>query len=79
MMHEGVCKLEYIDADADIEIGDRVLSKGTGSMYPADLEIGTVIDISVDEYNRNRIATVQPSVDFSSLKWVMILTGYDKG
>ena len=79
MIHEGVCKLAYLDANADIEIGDKILSKGTGSMYPADLEIGTVIDISFDEYNRNRIATVQPSVDFSSLKWVMILTGYEKG
>jgi rod shape-determining protein MreC len=79
MMHEGVCRLGYLDANADIEVGDKILSKGTGSMYPADLEIGTVIDISFDEYNRNRVATVQPSVDFSSLKWVMILTGYEKG
>ena len=79
MMHEGVCRLGYLDANAYIEVGDKILSKGTGSMYPADLEIGTVIDISFDEYNRNRVATVQPSVDFSSLKWVMILTGYEKG
>jgi len=78
MMHEGVCKLGYLDADADIQVGDRILSKGTGSMYPADLEIGTVIEISLDEYTRNTVATIQPSVDFSSLKWVMILTGYEE-
>ena len=78
MMHDGVCKLAYIDADADIEVGDKILSKGTGSMYPADLEIGTVIEISLDEYTRNTVATVQPSVDFSSLKWVMIITGYEE-
>ena len=77
MMHEGVCKLGYLDANSDIVVGDKILSKGTGSMYPADLEIGTVIDISLDEYTRNTVATVQPSVDFSSLKWVMILTGYE--
>ena len=79
MVHDGVCKLEFLDKDADIEIGDKILSKGTDSMYPADLEIGTVIDIKVDKYSRKSIATVQPSVDFSSLKWVMILKGYEKG
>ena len=78
LMNEGVCKLGYLDANADIQIGDKILSKGTGSMYPADLEIGTVIDISMDEYSRNTVATVKPSVDFSSLTWVMILTGYAK-
>ena len=78
MRQEGTCKISYIDADADIQIGDVVYSSGTGSVYPADLKIGTITSIEVDEYNRTLVATVSPAVDFSELKWVMIITGYEK-
>ncbi len=76
MRQEGTCKIGYIDAEADVQVGDTVYSSGTGSVYPADLKIGTVTSIEVDEYNRTLVATVTPAVDFSSLKWVMIITGY---
>ena len=79
MRQEGTCKIGYIDASADVEIGDAVYSSGTGSVYPADLKIGTVTAIEVDEYNRTLVATVTPAVDFSSLKWVMVITGYENG
>ena len=76
MRQQGTCKIGYIDAAADVEVGDTVYSSGTGSVYPADLKIGTVTSIEVDEYNRTLVATVTPAVDFSSLKWVMVITGY---
>ena len=79
MRQKGTCKIGYIDAEADVQVGDTVYSSGTGSVYPADLKIGTVTSIEVDEYNRTLVATVTPAVDFSSLKWVMIITGYENG
>ena len=79
MRQEGTCKIGYIDAAADVQVGDTVYSSGTGSVYPADLKIGTVTSIEVDEYNRTLVATVTPAVDFSELKWVMIITGYQNG
>ena len=79
MRQEGTCKIGYIDAEADVQVGDTVYSSGTGSVYPADLKIGTVTSIEVDEYNRTLVATVTPAVDFSSLKWVMVITGYENG
>ena len=79
MRQEGNCKISYIDASADVQVGDTVYSSGTGSVYPADLKIGTVTAIEVDEYNRTLVATVTPAVDFSELKWVMVITGYQSG
>lgn len=79
MRHEGTCKIGYIDAEADIEVGDTVYSSGTGSVYPADLKIGTITAIEANEYDRTLVATITPAVDFSSLKWVMIITGYQNG
>ena len=80
MRKEGTCKLADIEiTDPDIQVGDTVYSSGMGSVYPADLKIGTITAIEVNEYSRNVVATVSPAVDFSSLKWVMIITGYESG
>ncbi len=78
LKQQGVCKISYVDPNADIQVGDKVYSSGTGSVYPADLLIGEVISIEVDEYSRALIATVRPAVDFSDLQYMMILTGYEK-
>ena len=76
LRYNGVCKIEYFNADADIQVGDRVLSNGISSVYPPDLEIGTVTEVGINEYNRTPEATVTPAVDFNSLEWVIIIKGY---
>ena len=76
LRRDGVCKMNYLEANADIQVGDRVLSSGNGSVYPAELVIGTVTAIETDEYSRTLEATVQPTVDFASLQYMMIITGY---
>lgn len=78
MRYDGVCKIEYVDPDADIQVGDRIVSDGMSSVYPANLEIGYVTAVEINEYTRTPVATVKPSVDLSSLEWVMVITGYRK-
>lgn len=74
---EGKCVMEYLDAEADIRVGDRILTSGVGSIYPAGLLIGEVTAIVPDPYSRGLKAEITPSVDLSSLSRVMILTGFD--
>ena len=76
MRFDGICKIEYLSADADVKEEDKVLSDGMSSVYPAGLEIGTVESVTKNEYNRTTEATVKPSVDLGSLTWVMIVKGY---
>ena len=75
---QGLCKMTYIDANGDIQEGDLILSSGVGSIYPPDLVIGKVEEVRVDEYSRERIAIVRPFVDFTSLKYVTVITGYEE-
>ena len=75
---EGKCLMSY-DPDADIKVGDRVYTSGTGSIYPGGLLIGKIISVEADESTRKLMAVVEPSVDFSSveeLTGVMIICGY---
>lgn len=78
MKKEGICRMRYVDADADIQVGDRVLSNGNGIVYPAELPIGEVISVEVDEYSRARIANIKPYADLTDLRYMMIITGYSE-
>ncbi len=81
MRTEGLCRLTFVDVDvktADVQVGDAVYSSGIGSVYPADMKVGTVVSVEIDQASRTLTATVQPEVDFSALESMMILTGYQK-
>jgi len=73
----GLCRISYVESGADVQVGDRVYSSGTGSVYPADLLIGEIVSVEIDEYSRVTYANVRVAVDFSALRWVVILTGYE--
>ena len=77
---EGVCKMTFINGDADIKIGDKVYtSGGSGSYYPSGLYVGEVSAIDADESTRQLIATVTPAAsleDAAEQGRVMIITGY---
>ncbi len=72
----GRCYLNYLSAEADIEIGDLVYTSGKGSVYPRDLLIGRVSDIEINEYLRTKTAEVTLAVDIKDLKYVMIVTDH---
>lgn len=75
---DGLCKLTGIKENADIEIGDTVVTSGIGSVYPAGIYIGTVSEIESDPYSRTQTATVKPAAEFDSLSHVMIILSYSR-
>lgn len=73
----GKCRMTYLPEDADIEVGDIVYTSGKGSVYPRDLIVGRVISVSKNQYLRTTEAEVECTVDFESLRYVMVVTGYE--
>lgn len=71
------CILEYLDENADIEVGDPVYTSGIGSSYPRDIYIGKVTAVETDVYLRTKTATVECAVRCEDLKYVIIVTGYE--
>ncbi len=75
----GNCRMTYIDADADIRVGDLVYTNGTGSMYPSGLLLGKIVAIEADEATRSLVAEIEPAVDFSAIDRIdrlVIICGY---
>ncbi|MBO4868602.1 MAG: rod shape-determining protein MreC [Clostridia bacterium] len=75
---KGLCKLSYLQSDADIEVGDRILTSGVGSVYPRGLIIGTVTEVKYDEGLRTKYAIIKPYAQISGLSSVMVVTSFEK-
>ena len=69
----GLLRMDYIDVTSDITIGDRIITSNIASIYPPGILIGYVVEIG-QMPNNMRTAIVQPSVDFSRLTTVLVIT-----
>jgi len=77
LSRDGFCRLTYLDAESDVQVGDRIVTSGYGSVYPRGLVIGYVTEIVPDLYSRTLTATVQPAASLTDLERVMIITSYE--
>lgn len=74
---EGICSLNYLPADSDVAVGDRVLSTGSGSVYPEGLVIGFVESVITDPNSRGLSVGVRCACNFTELSKVMIITSFE--
>ena len=75
-LHEGHATLKNLPEEADVEVGDIVVTSGRGSVYPYGIPIGRVTEVTANAFVRTTEAAVQPFTDFSDLTQVMIITKY---
>ena len=66
-------RLEYVAEAADIVVGDVVVTSGIDGIYPKGFVIGRIESVEKSGPSYKRI-TVKPSVDFSSLEEVLVVT-----
>ena len=72
----GDINLGMVNLDANLQEGDLVLTSGLGGSYPADILIGQVLAPSRQENSLFQNAAVQPVVDFSNLRAVLVITNF---
>lgn len=76
----GVCRgqgdglsLDFTLRLADVAVGDRIVTSGTGGVFPKGLVVGEVTRVARGEYGLFQAVTVEPAVDFSRLEEVLVL------
>ena len=80
----GICKgdgsplinLAYLNQDADIKVGDTIVSSGLGGekgVYPKGLVIGRALTVVPDASGSTKNVKVKPAVEFSRLEEVYVL------
>jgi len=70
---QGLLLMDLVDPASDIAVGDEIVTSATSSIYPPGIHIGYVVDLG-QMPNNMRTATIRPSVDFTRLSTVLVIT-----
>lgn len=63
----------FFSKDADVEVGDRIVTSGMGSKFPGGILIGEVISVQSPQPGLVKEATIRPSADLEHLEEVMVV------
>jgi len=73
LMQDGLCKMEYIDSEAEIVEGDEIVTSGLSDYYPEGISVGYVKEIHQDENGITKYAVIEPKVDFKHLDTLVVI------
>ncbi len=68
--------LQMVAQDVVLQPGEVILTSGLGGNYPADILIGQVITVRKSDTDLFQTAAVQPAVDFSALRAVLVVKNF---
>ncbi|MEI7845464.1 MAG: rod shape-determining protein MreC [Chloroflexota bacterium] len=72
----GDLQLDLVTQDVTLEPGDLVLTSGLSGGFPADLIVGQVLNSRKRDSDLFQQVFIQPVVDFTKLKIVLIITDF---
>jgi rod shape-determining protein MreC len=72
----GDISLQSIPQDAEVNVGDVIITSGLGGDYPSDLIVGQVSSVRRLPSEMFQTASVQPVVDFAALKVVLVIKNF---
>ena len=68
-----LCEVKFVPIDAELEVGDRVVSSGLGGVFPKGRVLGTVVGVVKRKQELFQDVVIAPSVDLSRLENVLVL------
>lgn len=72
----GDVTLEMVSQNITINSGEILLTSGLGGNYPTDILVGQVVNVEKTENNLFQSASVQPVVDFDSMRAVLVIINF---
>lgn len=73
----GEVSLNMVPIDAEVEIGEVILTSGLGGTYPPNIFVGQVLSMQSRQNALFQTGSVQPIVDFSVLSAVLVITNFE--
>ena len=74
---DAICQLKFALRVDDIQPGDLLLSSGLEGNFPKGIPVGTIIKVTRKSFGITQKVEVKPSVDFSKLEEVLVVTHAD--
>ena len=73
----GEVSLNMVPIDAQVDIGEVILTSGLGGTYPPNIFVGQVLSMESHQNALFQTGSVQPIVDFSALSAVLVITNFE--
>ncbi|MGH9680987.1 MAG: rod shape-determining protein MreC, partial [Candidatus Acidiferrales bacterium] len=70
---EPLVSLDYISNDEKVSVGEKVLTSGQDRIFPKDLPVGTVVEVTPDRKTPFMGIRVKPSANLDRLEEVLVL------
>lgn len=67
-------RIQYLLRADEVRVGDTVTTSGLGKRFPPNLKVGTITNVEKRDFGLYQLAEVAPSVNFSRLEEVLVLT-----
>jgi len=72
---DGVLYLNYIKLDVQVNPGDRVITSGTGGVYPKGIAVGEVLSVNYSKTDVYQTIVVRTYTRVSSFEEVLVIVG----
>ncbi len=69
----GDCRLHYLPQDADIRVGDELVTSALSSVFPEGLRVGVVSEVYPGDQGTPPRAIVEPAVELSKVEEVLVI------
>ena len=66
-------KLDFIELDAEVSIGDMLYTSGLGSMFPSSIPVAKITEVVSKKNDINRYAITEPCVDIKKISEVAVI------
>lgn len=70
---DGNCRLSFVSKNANIIVGDKIVTSGLGGIYPKGLFVGKVMEIRPDVQGISQYAVISPEINIDDLKAVCVV------
>jgi len=67
------CRVEYLLRKEEVKVGDLVVTSGVAGVFPKDVPVGRISQVTKRSYGLYQEVEVTPAVDFSSLEEMLVI------
>lgn len=67
------CRVDYLADDANIVVGDEIVTSHLSDIYPPGILLGTIMEIDDNPDGMTKSAILTPAVDFKHLEEVLVI------
>ena len=73
LVKDGLCVLSHLPKTTKAAKGDLVYTSGSNNAYPANIVIGTILEVKLNDNGISREAIIKPAQNLNNIKDVMVV------